>query len=123
MKRTRLILVVEDDVGFRRDLCVALEDAGYPAVGASNGRDALDCLDSGAIKPSVIVLDLNMEGMNGETFKNRLSHDPRYQAIPVVLISARRDLSAVAARLKVQAVLSKPFSPDALLDEIRRLSA
>jgi CheY-like chemotaxis protein len=123
MRSGRLILVVEDDIGFRRELCAAIEDAGYPAVGASSGRDALDWLNSGAIRPGLIVLDLNMDEMNGEVFKARLAQDRRYQAIPVVLISARPDLDAVAARLQVQAALSKPFSPDALLDQIRELCA
>lgn len=121
--RTPLVLVVDDDAAFRRDLCAALEDEGYATVGASNGRDALDWLSAGTIRPSVIVLDLHMDGMDGETFAVRLSKDRRCPAIPVLLISAHEGIDAIAARLNVHAALSKPFRPERLLTLVRSLCA
>lgn len=116
-----LVLVVEDDVTFRRDLCGAIEDEGFAAVGASNGTDALHWLESGTIAPSVIVLDLVMEGMDGEALLARLAQSRTFKGIPVVLISGRPDVAEVAERVRARGVLAKPFLPDELLRVVKKL--
>ena len=118
-----LVLVVEDDIEFRTDLCAALEADGYRAAGASDGHDALEWLQTSPVRPSAIVLDLNMEGMDGETLGARLAYDRRYRGIPIVLMSGHADLPAVKAKLDAHAALSKPFLPDTLLRVIGKVCA
>lgn len=116
-----VILVIEDDAAFRKDVCIALEDAGFLTIGAASGRDALEWLESGPIRPSLIVLDLAMEPMDGEAFHARLSLDRRNRGIPIVVISARDDVERVSQRLGTRAFLAKPFRPEALIDLVEML--
>ncbi len=57
------VLVVDDDADWREFLRLSLEDLGYEAVEASDGREALDSLSRE--RYGVMLLDLNMPGMSG----------------------------------------------------------
>jgi CheY-like chemotaxis protein len=108
------ILVIDDDVAMRRDVCEALEGAGYATVAASNGRDAIEALSSYG-RPRAIVLDLDMPDMDGVAFKRWLNQQPALKTIPVIVASAYVRQRALDV-LRPAAVLLKPFSPEALLD-------
>lgn len=114
-----LVLVVEDDLDIRASIVDLLDDHGYRAYGAENGAEALDVLRMGEAVPCLILLDLMMPIMDGETFYSELLKDPRWSAIPVVLMSAYRDVAERAGRLKI-AHLVKPIGVDELLDTTRR---
>jgi two-component system response regulator FlrC len=120
---SKLVLVVEDDVALRREFCSAIDQAGFPAIGASDGADAVSYLSSGAPVPALIVLDLGMSRMNGWEFRSWLSHDPELGRVPVVIASGLPRLESLKKELGAVACLAKPFSPDALIDAVRRYSA
>lgn len=113
------VLVVEDDLDIRASIVDLLDEHGYRASGAENGAEALDVLRMGETVPCLILLDLMMPIMDGETFYNELLKEPRWSAIPVVLMSAYRDVAERAGRLKV-AHLVKPIGVDELLETTRR---
>ncbi len=73
------------------------EDHGYAAVGAANGKDALDKLVARALEPALIVLDLMMPVMDGRTFRDEQLRDPDLARIPVIVVSAFREAPAVVA--------------------------
>jgi len=80
------ILVVEDHQNIREGMIQALAYAGFLAIPAANGQEALDYLQSGG-PASVIVLDLKMPVMNGWTFRQQQQSDPRLADIPTVVMS------------------------------------
>jgi CheY-like chemotaxis protein len=86
----RTVLVVEDDDDIRESLLVVLEDEGYAATAAPNGRVALELLAAGA-RPDLILLDLMMPVLNGWELIGKLSEDPALRATPIVVISAVSD--------------------------------
>jgi CheY-like chemotaxis protein len=102
------VLVVEDDVDIRQALVEILEDHGFQAVGESNGADALEYLRRAPDLPCLILLDLMMPVMDGATFREAQRNDPRLASIPVVVLSAHRDLAAHVHGLDVVSVLRKP---------------
>lgn len=108
------VLVIEDDEPSRRSLCALLDESGYPAVGARDGGDAIQWLGATARVPSVILLDLTMAGMNGWQFRD-WQRRTRLDGVPVILLSASRDLEAEAAALRVAAYLRKPIDFERLL--------
>ncbi len=121
---SKLVLVVEDDMTFRRDICDLLEESGYSAVAASDGRDAIAWLSSNtAARPRLILLDLDMPGMSGAELHAWLQRQSRLAEIPVLIVSGLPDASEVAARLHAAGVLSKPFLPDDLLGLVHKLAA
>lgn len=113
------VLVVDDDVAIREALEAVLEDEGYAVQGAANGREALKILRSGTGAPAVILLDLMMPVMNGWEFRAEQQGDPNLAPIPVVVLSADRDIAAKAAALQAPAYLAKPVNLDVLLDTVR----
>ena len=113
------VLVVEDDPDIRATLCEALDDHGYASVGAANGAEALDYLRNAPETPCLILLDLMMPVMDGQTFRNEQRADPRLAEIPVIVISAYRDVEKYATELAAD-YLAKPVRLDALLDVARR---
>ena len=104
------VLVVEDDVDIRQALVEILEDHGFKAVGASDGSEALALLASATELPCVILLDLMMPVMDGAAFREAQRSDPRLASIPVVVLSAYRDVERHADGLDAVSILRKPPS-------------
>ncbi len=115
------ILLVEDDADVRGTLAELLEEEGYEVVCATNGEEALAELASPSA-PSAILLDLAMPVMDGWAFRRRQRSDPRLAAIPTVVISANLpgDPGGVG-RLGADALLSKPFDLDQLVETLQRI--
>ena len=81
------VLVVDDNPVIRQIVRRALEQAKFTVAEAENGARALTLLAHG--RPGLIVLDLMMLGMDGFTFLTQLRQRPEWQAIPVVVLSAK----------------------------------
>ncbi len=86
-----LALMVEDDPATREVLRRMLESDGWSVKEASNGREALACVE--LCRPGLIVLDLMMPEMDGFEFLAALREHEQGRSIPVVVVTAR-DLSA-----------------------------
>lgn len=116
MAQTRgTIFVMDDDIALQSILEIALRDAGYDVVLASDGESGLAQLEH--LQPDLIISDIMMPNMDGvETFqrlKGRLQDD----GIPVIIMTALSrkpwfaDLEAEGA-----VIIHKPFEVDHLLD-------
>jgi two-component system, OmpR family, response regulator CpxR len=113
------VLVVEDDVDIRQALVEILEDQGFETLGARDGADALDILSRATDLPCVILLDLMMPVMDGAAFREAQRNDPRIASIPVVVLSAYRDVERHAAPLDAVSVLRKPPTVRELVTVLR----
>jgi DNA-binding response OmpR family regulator len=117
----RRVLVVDDDPSIQGFLAEALADEGYGVRTAANGREALTILDEW--RPDLILLDLMMPEMDGWVFRARQRTMPAVAAVPVIVLSATRDLTTKVQTLAPAEVFAKPFDLDALLGTIERLTA
>lgn len=108
------MLVIEDDDEIRDSLLEALTDYGHPAEGASNGKAGLEALKRSPL-PCLILLDIMMPVMDGQTFREQQLKDPAYAAVPVILVSADPDVCGLAQQLKTTAWLKKPVKTFDLL--------
>ena len=111
------MLVVDDDPDIRELLFTALEDEGFEVVPAGNGQEALAAMKT--FRPDVIVLDLMMPVMDGWQFAKELRN--RDEEIPLVLLSAARDLKTHAQALSAADIIEKPFDLSELLPKIARV--
>jgi twitching motility two-component system response regulator PilH len=111
------VLVVDDSATIRRVVGSVLLRAGHEVATADSGERGL--VEVGAFQPDIILLDFIMPGMNGYQFLKRLGVEHDGDEIPVVLMCTRGDqVPAVDGNLKavgVVDVITKPFSPEALL--------
>src|SRR5688572_8239376 len=87
-----LVMVVDDDRELRESVCELLAEGGYDALGMANGAAALSYIREQQPKPKVILLDLMMPEMNGWQFREAQLGDPAISSIPVVVMTAGRDL-------------------------------
>ena len=113
------VLVVEDDDDVREALVLLLGSEGVNAVGATDGRDAIDRIKSG-FRPSLILLDLMMPVMDGERFLRTRIADPELASIPVVVVSAMQRIRVDPVELRVDEMIAKPVNPSRVLDAVRQ---
>jgi CheY-like chemotaxis protein len=116
---TRTVLMVEDDPDVRETIAEILADEGYRVVTAEDGREALEQLRAG-LRPSVILLDLMMRGMDGFEFRAEQRADPALASIPVVVLTAGRQTTAQEEELGVEMLLRKPIAMADLLAVLGR---
>ncbi|MCY3018193.1 MAG: response regulator [Planctomycetota bacterium] len=111
------VLVVDDDEDARRLLLAHLSEEGFDTRTAVNGREALQVLESAWV--DLIILDLLMPVMDGETFLETIRRDPRFAQVPVVIVTNKDLLHVDERRLKAitSGVLRKT---DALDKELGR---
>jgi CheY-like chemotaxis protein len=111
------ILVVDDDAAIVDLVVELLQDEGYQVRSARNGALALDVIAEQ--RPAMILVDMRMPQMNGETFLATLQ-ERGISNIPVVLMTA----DAIGARKFVSGYavdyLAKPFDIDQLIECITR---
>jgi len=115
MTNTHGVLVVDDDETIRESIVDFLHDNGYQAEGALDGKDALDKLGMSGQKPCLIVLDLMMPVMDGLSFRQEQLRRPELSAIPVLVLSAYKDVAERAQELEAAAYLNKPLKLSDLL--------
>ena len=115
------ILIVDDDVDTRSLLGASLTEHGFIVYAARNGRHALQILErlERISPPDLILLDYKMPVMNGKEFLAAKRRDPRFQDIPVVVLSDWTREWTVA-RTDVIEVLSKPVDLERLLALVKR---
>jgi len=111
------VLVVEDHVDLREMLAILLEGEGFDVATASNGAEALRCLDRSC--PAVILLDLMMPVMTGDEFRERQLADARYAHVPVICMTAAHDGKERAERLHADEYYQKPVDFELLLNAVR----
>ena len=106
------ILVVDDEENLRRVTQLRLQQAGYEALTAADGAQALDIL--GKNPQDLVITDLKMPGMSGMDLLKRIKED--YPEIIVVVVTAFGTIeSAVEAmRLGAYDYIIKPVNADAL---------
>jgi CheY-like chemotaxis protein len=113
------VLIVEDDPDSRNMLAALLGLHGYRTVTAANGLEALEA--ARRERPMVILLDLMMPVMDGQTFRREQLNDAALAAIPIVVLSAHAQTAELARELGAAAHLMKPFDLDRLLQAIGAL--
>jgi CheY-like chemotaxis protein len=107
------ILLVEDDVDGRDATVCGFELEGAEVTPAADGYEALYALRNGP-RPCLILLDLDMAGMDGHEFRRRQLLWPQMARIPVIVVSAHADLKVATRAISARAVLAKPVQFDLL---------
>jgi CheY-like chemotaxis protein len=112
------VLIVDDDDDLRETLVFILERAGYRAVQAAHGREALDYLLAGG-RADLILLDMNMPVMDGWALVREL-RARGLGACPVVVLTAAHDAQRSAEEVGAAGFIGKPFELETLVDTVRR---
>ncbi|MFP5265067.1 MAG: response regulator transcription factor [Blastocatellia bacterium] len=111
------ILVIEDDEYSRDALAHLLVAEGYQAQSASDGETGLE--KAHEVQPDVIVLDLNLPGIDGKEVIEKIRGDGPLRSVPILVITGDEASAGQAAvDLGADGYLTKPVEFDDLINAI-----
>jgi CheY-like chemotaxis protein len=117
--RARPVLIVDDDAETLSAERQLLVDSGFRVVEARDGSEALRAVQDDP--PAVVVLDVQMPGMDGPEFARKLRLTLR--RVPLVILTGVANPRHEADRCNAEAYLRKPFDAGELLRVVRRFAA
>ena len=116
---TKRILIVEDQEDNRVIMRDVLSTAGYDLIEALNGEDGVKLAQSE--RPDLILMDIQLPGLDGYEATRRIKADPTLSAIPIIAVTSYAltgdEEKALAAGCS--AYVAKPYSPLELLNKLR----
>ncbi len=115
------ILIAEDDQDIGRLAVFKLKREGWEIIWKTDGKSALD--SALIMPPDLIILDIMMPVMDGYEVLDALKKDQKTQDIPVILFTARGQVSDVmkGKQFKVVDYIVKPFKPNELAGRVRKI--
>lgn len=115
------ILVVDDDAMNVRMAEFILKQQQYQVLKANSGMECLEVLKSQQV--DLVLLDIEMPGMNGMQTLERIREEEKLLEIPVMFLTASTELEDMenARRLGAAGYVKKPFLPQELLDRVEKV--
>jgi two-component system, chemotaxis family, chemotaxis protein CheY len=106
------ILAVDDSKIMLKIIAGSIEMLNYEPLKATHGKEALEVLSKNADEVALILLDWNMPEMNGLETLKAIKADPRYQEIPVMMVTTESEQKNIIQAIKAGAkhYLTKPFN-------------
>ena len=120
---SKLILVIDDDVSLTSMLEHMLKIKGYQVAQAHDGKSGLQAVKKQ--KPNLILLDVNMPGMNGMELLHKLKTETQTMKTPIIMLTASNDPNCMSESMGDLAdkFISKPFDMHYLMSEIEKTLA
>ncbi len=116
------VVCVEDEPEMIDLIRLILSRIGFEVIGADGGKEGLETIREN--KPDLILLDLMMPDMDGWEVYQQIKADKSTSEIPVIVVTAKAQSIDKVLGLhiaKVDDYISKPFSPQELLDSVERV--
>jgi DNA-binding response OmpR family regulator len=115
------ILAVDDEPALTELMHFHLVRAGHHVTTAANGWEAIDCVKRR--RPDIILLDLMLPDLDGFGVCEILRRDPLTATIPIIIVSAWSSPDSRHLGLELGALdyITKPFSPQELVERVNRL--
>lgn len=115
------ILIIEDDESIAEVIEGFLGAHQFKTSWAADGVNGLRMAREG--KPSAIILDRQMPGMNGHEVLRELKADPALAKIPVIMLTAENRRSEIEESIKLGALgyIVKPFKPEEIVERVKKI--
>lgn len=115
----KTILVIEDQEDNRRILRDLLGNSGFIVTEATTGLQGVE--KASELKPDLILMDIQLPGIDGYEATRRIKAQPELAAIPIIAVTsyALSGDDAKAYEAGCNDYISKPFSPRQLLAKVR----
>jgi two-component system alkaline phosphatase synthesis response regulator PhoP/two-component system response regulator VicR len=122
VKPKKKILIVDDEPEVIKGLQIILEREGYRVITAYEGEACLKKAKDE--KPCLIILDVNMPGMDGYQVCEKIKEDPATKNIPVMMLTAKSIDPTLERALMKKADwhIAKPYFSDYLVKKVRDLT-
>ncbi|MBC7515206.1 MAG: response regulator transcription factor [Alkalinema sp. FL-bin-369] len=118
---TAQLLLVDDEPGLREAVQAYLEESGFTVQTANNGNEGWEMVQR--FTPDLVISDVMMPQVDGYQLLKKLREDARFQALPVIFLTARGMTSDRISGYDAgcDAYLPKPFDPDELVSIIKSI--
>ncbi len=115
------ILIVEDNIAVREEICDILSMEGFKVSEAKNGKEGLEIVK--IMKPKLVITDIVMPEMGGFELFRQIKKNIGTQHIPVIFLTARAEETTVkkAKKLNSGCYIIKPVSPETLIYKIKSI--
>ena len=117
--KQKKIMIADDDPGIVDAIEMLLEFEGYEVTSTVDGSTVLDMKEN---RPDLLLLDIWMSGEDGRDICKKLKQEPLTKNIPVIMVSASRDIKESAMEAGADDFLAKPFEMNDLLKKIEDLT-
>lgn len=114
------ILVVDDEPDIVKVVAFRLKKKGYAVIVAVDGHEGLEKAEKE--KPDLILLDLQLPGMNGEEVCAKIRSNQNLKQIPIIFLTASQSVNVKdkAKQLGANDYLIKPFTPEDLFAKVAK---
>ncbi len=114
------ILVIEDNEQNRYLVTFMLEKHGYRVIQARDGREGIELAER--VKPTLILLDIQLPGMDGYAVARELRSNPAFDDVPIVAVTS---YAMVGDREQILAAgcngyIEKPINPETFIDDVKQ---
>lgn len=118
------VMIVDDSPSVRHITSKLIKNAGWEAIIAKDGLEALETLQASDTLPDVVLTDVEMPRMDGYELLAAIRNQVTLQTLPVVMITSRASQKhqQKAVELGVSEYLTKPFDDSILIDKIKVLA-
>lgn len=116
----KTVMIADDDPGIVDAIEMLLSFEGYRVQSTTNGATVLNMENN---LPDLLLLDVWMSGEDGRDICKKLKNDAVTKNLPVIMISASRDIKESALAAGADDFLAKPFEMKELLKKIKTLTA
>lgn len=116
MSKSMRVLVVDDEPGILNFITKSLGLAGYDVITTGDGEEAAQLAQS--TNPDVVLLDVVMSPITGFEITKRIRS---FSTVPIIIFTARSNVSEIAMEAGATAFLSKPFKPHELVEKIEEV--
>lgn len=115
------IIVVEDDINIRELIVYALNNSGFKALGLPGAQELYTEMERR--RPTLLILDLMLEGESGYDILDTVRKDPKYADIPVIILTAKSSEFDKVKGLDMGAddYITKPFGVMELISRVKAL--
>jgi len=115
------ILAVDDSASMRQMVSFTLKGAGHDVVEASDGVEALNLAQRGAV--DLVISDVNMPNMDGITLCAELRKLPAFKFVPILMLTTEStgDKKVQGKNAGATGWIVKPFNPEQLLATIKKV--
>ena len=118
----KVIIIIDDDPTTLTLEEQLLKNAGFEVIPATNGKEAWLKLTP-EVKPNLIISDVIMPDMDGFSLLKELRNNDEVMSVPILIVSARKNMEESFLSLGADDFLSKPINTEKFLEKVTTLSS
>lgn len=120
----KTVLVVDDSPTVRQQVSMALKQAGFASVHATDGQEGLDALTGNPTGFAMVICDVNMPNMDGLEMVTKVKAKPEFTELPILMLTTEGHPSLVKRAKEAGAIgwVVKPFDAARLVQTVKHLT-